>query len=211
MMFAQSLLDFTLGDGVLGIVRIIAAVGGAVVGWFVCDPLTRVIYRLSFRNATPAALLFGVKSAGAVTMSLLIYFFIPLGGGGGGFGFGPGAGGTPGKGQGEGGDKVANEKTKDGKTTTDDKNAKSPQLEMVQVQIIFRKDYKEDEKFYLLKGFDGPITAAELETYFKDNATKIEVVPVLLPDSIGRGKKDNPYDKLLELADKYHIRKVTKK
>ena len=44
-MFAQSFFDFGLSETALQIVKIIGAVGGAIVGWFVTDPLTRQIGR----------------------------------------------------------------------------------------------------------------------------------------------------------------------
>src|SRR5438552_11875257 len=99
MIFTDGFFQLSLPPAIIEIIRIIVTVVGAVVGWFVCDPLTRVLYRLSFRGATPGSILIGAKFTGAATASLLIYFLLPLsfGGGSGGLG-GPGGSGGPGNG-----------------------------------------------------------------------------------------------------------------
>jgi hypothetical protein len=91
-------------EGLFFLVRVIATIGGAVVGWFVSDPLTRFVYRALYREATPWIILFTFKSMGAVSLGLAIYLLMPLGGSG-GLGQGPGKGGLPGKGPGPGGSK----------------------------------------------------------------------------------------------------------
>src|SRR5947209_15607769 len=92
-----------LPEAALAVLRVIAGVGGAFVGWFVSDPLARVTYRLAAGKPIPGWTLPWIKVAGAILVGLLVYFFIPLGGGPGGWGYGPGLGGGPGKGPGEGG------------------------------------------------------------------------------------------------------------
>jgi hypothetical protein len=212
-MFAQGFLDFGLTEGVLFIVRIIATVGGAVAGWFVCDPLTRLLYRASFRGATPGAILFSAKTTGAVTASLLIWFFMPLGGGGGGLGWGPGLGGGPGKGAGPGGDKVAaNGKDKPGKDAKDNKDTtlKSiPQREPVEIEILGGPRFKEDgvERYYLLrlKSPEPPRSLAELEEYFKENHAKLLITIVHTDDTAVLNTDEGPTRKLRKLANKYEI------
>ncbi len=216
-MFAQSFLDHGFSETVLHIVRIIAAVGGAVVGWFGCDPLTRLGYRLSYKGATPMPLLFVTKSAGAAILSTLIYLYLPLGGGG-GLGFGPGQGGTPGKGPGQGGDK--------GIAATDGKDAKQPAKdktdvdgkpgkasETIEIEIINVKRFEdvENERFYLLRRKEPPVTLGKVEELFKKNPTKIEVVPILTRDSIGVSQDDNPLSQLLELTRKYKVKTLQTK
>ena len=109
MIFAQ-MGDFGMTEGVLHVLRIIAAVGGAVIGWFLFDPLTRLGYRLWYRTPVPGAVLFTSKGSAAAILATLVYVFMPLGGGG-GLGWGPGKGGSPGKGPGQGGDKVGTDGT----------------------------------------------------------------------------------------------------
>jgi hypothetical protein len=221
MMFAQGLLDLGLSETVLHIIRIIASVAGAVVGWFACDLLTRGLYRLSFRGATPGSLLFIAKVTGAGALSLLVYFFLPLGGGGAGFGWGPGLGGGPGKGAGQGGDKAA---VSDG-ASKDGKDAKPPAkekidpsskatLESIQIEIISRDRFNYEDgkdRFYLLKREDPAISLIELEDYFKKNGTKIEITPVLTRLSIPDGEKDMPLHQLLELRKKYNVKTLQTK
>lgn len=221
MIFAQGLLDFGLSETVLHIVRIIASVGGAVLGWFVCDPVTRLLYRLSFRGATPGSILLGAKVTGAATLSLLIYFFMPLGGGGGGLGWGPGLGGGPGKGAGQGGDQAAvsdgaSKDAKDAKPPAKDKADTTPKatLESVEIEIISRDRFNYEDgkdRFYLLKRAEPAISLTELEHYFKTNRTKIEVTPVLTRMSIPDGEKDQPLGQLLALTKKYNVKTLQTK
>ena len=208
-LFALS-LDFGLSETVLFLVRIIATVGGAVVGWFVCDPLTRIVYRASAAKPTPGGLLLGTKMGGAATLALLIYFFLPLGsGGGGGFGFGPGAGGLPGKGPGDGSDKVAskdnaktdkaNKDTKD--QSTDD--AKTPQKrERVEIELIASD---RNEPTYLIKGATDPIGINGLREYFEKNHGKIIVIPVLTERSPGLQRPNDALVRLKQLGREFKI------
>jgi hypothetical protein len=216
MILADGLFDFGLQEGLLHIVRIIATIGGAIVGWFVCDPLTRLLYRISFRGATPGPLLLLAKIAGAATLSLLIYFFMPLGGGGGGLGWGPGMGGGPGKGAGSGGDKSgSNDSSKDPKSIDKDKtnpNKQIPQsLEPVEIEIISVKLYADDERFYLLKRAAPAISLEDMESYFKKEATKIELVPILTGQSFDPTQPDNPLSRLLKLAADYKVKTLQTK
>lgn len=207
-MFAQSIPDLGMSESLLFIVRIILMVGGAVVGWFVFDPITRGVYRLIYRSAAPGSLLLGMKFIGAGVLATILYF-VPLGGSGTGFGFG-GPGGL-GKGEGDGKGQPS-PKTDPGKAKVsphDPKlNPKIPpgQLEAVEIKIIRRDDYKEDDRFYILKGFDMPLTIEELDDYVKRNAPRIEIVPIFFRDSIGEGVKNNPMKQLTDLKDKYKVK-----
>lgn len=217
MMFAQSFLDYGFSDSILHIVRIIAAVGGAVVGWFGCDPLTRLGYRLSYKGATPMPLLFVTKSAGAAILSILVYFYLPLGGGG-GLGFGPGAGGSPGKGPGQGGDKgLAATDGKDAKPPVKDKadvdGKSSKAIETIEIEIINVKRFEdvENERYYLLRRKEPAVPLGKVEELFKKNAVRIEVAPILTRDSIGVSQDDNPLSQLLELTKKYKVKTLQTK
>ena len=212
MMFAQGLLDFGWTETVLHIVRIIAAVGGAIVGWFACDPLTRLTYRLSFKGATPGSLLLVTKFTGAATLALLIYFFLPLGGGG-GFGWGPGQGGGPGKGQGASGAEVASDTTsKNGKTAPKKKTDANPKtLERIEIVIISLHAFKKGgNDFYLLNGAKPALSLSQLEDYFKTHQ-KIEVTPVQTADSIEDVPGGTPLGDLLDLTNQYGIKTLQTK
>lgn len=205
------MFDFVLPDGVLFVVRIIATVGGAVVGWFACDPLTRGLYRLSFRAAAPASILLGAKLSGAALASVLIWFFMPLGGGGGGLGWGPGLGGAPGKGPGQGGNKVVNngssQDIKDSKSNTPAKA--QTQRKPLEIEILGGSRFKSDgeDRYYLpkLKDAESAHSLAELEKYFQQNKAKLLIVIVHTEDSAVFNTEEDPTRKLRKLATQYDI------
>jgi hypothetical protein len=206
--------DFGLSEYMLGLVRIIATVGGAVVGWFGSDPLTRVVYRLLYRAATPGVLLFTMKGMGATTLALLMWF-LPFGGGG-GLGWGPGSGGLPGKGPGQGGAKAA-PITKDGTTPKDEATpdpAKSTQpLQPIEIEIISGKRFEDDgkDRYFVVDHKYPALSHDELDDYLKKNHAKIEVTPVLTKESIGVGRENSPLSQLLVLTKKHTVKTLTTK
>ncbi len=215
-MFAQ-FPDFGFSEGVLQIVRIIASIGGAVVGWFLLDPLTRVGYRLVYHAATPGALLFCTKATAAAALSLSIYFFMPLGGSGGGFGSGAGPGGGPGKGPGQGSDKTVaakdqNADRKEPKSTEAIKTA--GQREMIDIEILGGARFPDDakERYYLVKKADpalklgdSPLSLADLEKPLADNRAKIQLRILHTDDSTVINTANDPTRRLRHLANKFEI------
>jgi hypothetical protein len=206
----MNIFGYDLQEGVVFIIHIIATIGGAVVGWFVCDPLTRAAYRLSFRAATPGTVLFCGKTVGGAMLALAVWIFMPDGSGG-GPGFGPGLGGLPSKG---GDNSVAGDPAKnpnpDLKNKSDPKD-KSPQiLEPVEIEIIgaslYKKLFDDDgkERWYFIK--QKACTLSELDDYLKANHSKIEVTPVLRKDSISLGRQE-----LLDLTKKYNVKTLQRK
>jgi hypothetical protein len=202
-------------EGLFFIIRIIATIGGAVVGWFVCDPLTRAVYRLIYREAAPGILLFSFKAIGSTSLALAIYFWMPLGGGG-GLGQGPGKGGLPGKGPGKGGDKanVTDASKKDEKNVADPKLDKStpngktpPTRELVLIEIIGGERFPTDgkDRYYLLKKVDPPISINEIEDYFKEHRAKLEIKIIQTDNSTVINTDMDPTRRLLKLASKYDI------
>src|SRR5689334_18126058 len=85
---------------VFWVVRLAAGFGGALVGWFVTGPVTRLLYRGAFQRPAPGWLVSWARLGGAALVGLLLFYFLPLGGGR-GFGWGPGAGSGPGPGRGD--------------------------------------------------------------------------------------------------------------
>ncbi len=207
----MSIFGYDLQEGVVFIIHIIATIGGAVVGWFVCDPLTRASYWLAKRAATPGGLLFCGKAVGAISLATAVWILMP-GGDGKGPGPGPG-GGFPSKGT--GGDKPgAADPAKNPKTDVKDKtdpNAKSAQaLEPVEIEIIGEKLYKKlldddgKERWYVIK--QKAFSLSDLDDYFKANHAKIEVTPVLKKDSISLGRQE-----LHDLRKKYNVKMLQDK
>ena len=185
MTFGQSWLD--LGqEGLFFIIRIIATIGGAVVGWFAGDLSTRGIYFLWYRASAPGILVFSVKVVVAILLALVIYFFVPLGGGG--LGNGPGVGGAPSKGDGKGdgkGDKnaITDSARKDDKAT--DKDSKTPKvdpekkpLRQLVIEVLGGDRLPDDgrERYYLIAKAAEPLSITEVKDYFKKSEGTFDTV-----------------------------------
>jgi len=218
MIVAQGIPDFGLSEGLLHVVRVIASVGGAVVGWFLCDLLSRLVYRLTFKGATPGGVVLLSKFGGAVSLALLIYFFMPLGGGGGGLGWGPGMGGSPGKGPGQGGDKgqASDGAGKDAKASdkakTDAGTKSSAKVEMIQIEILGGERFEDDGKkrFYLVERKKPAKSIEDLDEYFKAQEAKIAIEAVLTKHTgIRQDLAGSPLDRLRECAKLHKIKVVT--
>jgi hypothetical protein len=202
--------DFGLPEYLLSIVRIIATVGGAVVGWFGCDPLTRAVYRLIYRAATPGVLLFTIKGIGATTLALLMWF-MPFGGGG-GLGWGPGAGGLPGKGPGQGGDKPAQAAKPNDDAKPDAPKSTQP-LQPIEIEIISGKLFKDDgkDRYFVVDHKYPALSHDELDDFLKQNHARIEITPVLTKDSLGVGRENSPLSQLKALTKKHAVKTLTEK
>ena len=206
--------DFLMTDWVLNAIRIVATVAGAVIGWIVCDPVTRILYRIMVRAATPGWLLPWTKLAGAGTLATLVYFFLPLGGGG-GAGWGPGLGGSPGKGPGDGGGKavVVNSNAKDSKSTLEEKKKQPDKIdrEVVEIEILGGTKFKNDglKRYYKLKdtGADAHVFSyGELKQYFEQKHGKIQVRINVTDDStVSPNEKLDPTRLLRKLMDDENI------
>ncbi len=201
MMFA----DFNLLETTLHVVRFVAGVGAAFVGWFLSDPLARLAHRLmSFKPIAPR-LIFPCKVLGAGLLGMFVYFFLPLGGGG-GLGWGPGAGAGFGKGAGTGGDGAKDEKKlakNDLEVKKDSSNKNAPQREPLEIEIISAKKYQKDERFYLLKRAPPALSLDEVKSHFDKNHAKIELHIIQTEDSVGT--QVGALDKLRESANSHRI------
>lgn len=184
-MFAQGFLESFWSEGIVFFIRVVATIGGAVVGWLASDPVTRGLYRVSFKGTTPGSLLFASKASGSAILAVIMWVIVPtLFGGGGGLGFGPGLGGQPGKGKDQGGDKVAadgKDKTnKDAKDGKDGPPKADPKREPVKIEILGGPKFKNDgeERYYLvLRKDEPPRSLDELKEYLKNTPPSlIEIV-----------------------------------
>ena len=201
-LLADGLGSFTLSEGAFWLLRAVAGVGGAFLGWFLSGPLVRLGYWLAFQKAIPEWLVPWLKLAGAVAVGLLVFWLIPLGGGPGGWGFGMGQGGGPGLGPGKGSDKIG---SADGKSSPADKKAEQPadkkgveekktpravvERQPVDIELIDRGHYQNDDRYYLLNRKPPPLTLAEVKAHL-DKARqdkKLEVHIVLTEQSVDRG------------------------
>jgi hypothetical protein len=210
------LAQFGLGAAALKVVHVIAAIGGAFVGWFVSDPIARITHRVVTRKAIPSWTLPWIKMAGAALCGLLIYFFILFGGGPGGWGYGLGLGGGPGKGPGEGGKDtgalVQNGGKPADKTRPLDKGKPADKTvrKRLDIEVLGAKRVRDADHCYLLIPDDKkpgtPMTLKDVEGYFKEHGSKMELHVILTDDSPDEGL--GIIEDLTRLADRYQVPSV---
>ena len=185
------------------VLRVAAAIGAAIVAWFLTGPSVRMLYRIATRRGIPGWIVPWARLAGAVVCGLLVFYFLPLGGGA-GWGWGPGAGGGPGRGPGQGGQQSTNSKKEESQKEQTDKTLPAKMLrEPVAIELIGGEQYKGDEKYYLLWRQPPALSLGEVEDQFKKNKEAWEVHIVLTPNSVGEGQ--GAFMRLKNLADKYGI------
>jgi hypothetical protein len=179
-------------------VRIAAAIGGALVGYFLSGPILRMLYRLAFQRPAPAWLLpLGKLCSGAI-IGLLIFFFLPLGGGD-GWGWGPGWGTGAGGDGGDGGSKAGKSKSKQIASTD------GAVREKLDIELLGGKKYAGDERFYLVKRTPPAKTLSEVEELLKDNADKLEVHILLTDESESVARSHPAFRRLRDLLQRYRI------
>jgi hypothetical protein len=145
--------------------RVIAALGGAIIGYFLAGPVVRLLYRGAFHRPAPGSAIFAGKICGAGLVGALFFFLVGLGGN---FGFGPGGGGQ-GNGTGNGGNNGSTHK-KGGDQENNKKNDPSPEVRQVlEIELLGGERYKGDQRFFLLKRREPAVTFKEVEQYFQDN------------------------------------------
>jgi hypothetical protein len=207
--------QFGFGEAALEVLRVIAGVGGAFIGWFVSDPLARLSYRLAAQKPIPRWTLPFAKICGAALVGLLVYFLIPLGGGPGGWGLGAGMGGGPGKGAGEGKDNTAlakDARSDDKKPRADDavkladKSPPAAVRKIVEIEVLGGERYPGQERYYLLRPTDKAMTLNEVDAYLKENRDKLELRIVVTEESPAKGLGIR--EDLIERANRYEIPQV---
>jgi len=180
------------------VLRGAAAVGGGVFGWFLAGPACRLLVRAAFHQPVPAMVVLPARCAGAAALACLIFYYLPLGfGGGAGWGFGPGPGAGPGGGSG------TSAKNDENKNPAANGNDSSPKREVLNVELIGGDRYKDDNKFYLLRREQPPITLKEVAKYFEENEGRLEVHIILTRDSVSESHP--AVQQLRNLADKHKM------
>lgn len=188
----------------LMIVRLIAAVGGFVVGYMISGPLWRLVWRLAARKPVPGGLLPVLKTCTGLVVAALLYTLVGFGGGG-GWGWGPGGGGGFGPGGTGAGDGKAGPSgpAGDGKGKGTGATVKTPGREIFEVEMLGGARYLGDGKFYLINRTSPPVALDEIETAFKARPDKLELHIHYVPDSVGQ--RTGPAERLRDLASKYQI------
>jgi hypothetical protein len=200
-MMPAAFLDGGLADYLVWIFRIIAALGGAVIGYLLSGPVVRLLYRGAFHRPAPIGAVFTGKICGAGLLGCLFFFLVGLGGN---FGFGPGGGGGgTGNGNGDGKGGATADKSGD-KRTGDKKDGSSQKLRTIlDIELLGGKRYKDDGRFFLLNRKEPPLTLKEVEQHFHENKGNLEVRIILTPQSVS--EYTNTVKRLRMLADKYEL------
>lgn len=157
--------------------RLLLALAGAVAGWYLAQPVARVLFRLAFHRPIPPKALGAARVVGAVALGALVFYLFPLG-----LGDGPGPGGGPGLGPGaggKGGKPAADAAGKDGKGA-DKKGEDAPPPGVLRVEMIPSQSYRGDEKFYYLPDRKDPVTLAEVDKHLVKHKDKLRVVEILI-------------------------------
>jgi hypothetical protein len=178
--------------------KIIAALGGAVIGWLLAGPVVRLLVRGAFHRPASSGTVFAGKICGAGLVGTLFFFLVGLGGN---FGFGPGGGGGgKGSGPGNGGNGSADKKDQG----SDKKSDTSPKLRpILEIELLGGEHYKDDGRFFLLHRKEPALTLKEVEQYFQKNQGNLEVRIILTAQSVSQST--NTVERLRMLADKYKL------
>src|SRR5207244_4176641 len=95
------------------------------------------------------------------------------------------------------------EQTDKEKTKPADQTADSTPRKPVEIEVLGGERYPGNERWYLLRPAGKPVTLKEVEAYFKEHGSRLELKVVLTDDSPDRG--NGPIEDLTALADRYQI------
>jgi hypothetical protein len=175
-----------LGDLVL---RILAVAGGVFVGGFCLGLLAQLVARLAATRPLPKPALNILRGLGAITLGVIVYFWIFGHGGpgfglGGGLGFGGGDKGTAGEGPGKetGSAKESNRRGNDPTTGKD----------VFRIEVL-GDQVGERERFYRMEGARERLNASEVRARVRERQNQSPplraLVIVLYDDSPDQQKK----------------------
>jgi len=199
-MIPGAIWDAAVSDYLLWAFKVIAALGGAVVGWFLAGPVVRLLCRGAFHRPASSGTVFAGKICGAGLVGFLFFFLVGLGGN---FGFGPGGGGR-GNGSGNGGYAAADKKTDD-KQAADKKNGASPNRKILEIELLGGNRYKGDERFFLLHRKEPARTLKEVEIHFQENNNLEVHIIIRTAPEMSVSESSPTVSRLRKLADKYKL------
>ena len=182
---------------VLLFIKIAAAAGGALVGYFVSGPIVRLLFRLAFQRPAPGWFVPLGRLGGAALLGALLFFLVSLGGGGWGWG-----GGGSGFGAGPGTGKAGSEQGKPGTGKSD-----KPTREKLVIELLGGNRVAGDLRYYLLDSAQPAKTLAEVEALLKEKADKLEVHVGLTDESVAASHP--AVARLRELLHRYQVPTVT--
>jgi hypothetical protein len=200
-MIPLAIWDAGLSDYLVWTFKVIAALGGAVIGWFVGGPVIRLLVRGAFHRPAGSGTVFFGKICGAGLVGTLFFFLVGLGGD---FGFGRGGGGNgSGTGTGNGGNGSGEKK---GNDSEDKKGDITPKLRpILEIELLGGDRYKDDERFFLLHRKEPALTLKEVEKYFQEhNDLEVHIVIRTAPE-MSVSENSPTVIRLRKLADKYKL------
>jgi hypothetical protein len=202
------------------VLKIIGAVGGAFLGWFLADPLARISFRIAYHKPIPGWTLPWAKLGGATLLGVIAFMLVSLGGGSGGFFFGSG---SPGKDKDKGGKDTGiaspegSKKPEDARVQTEKDKPKpgekpTPPVvrKRIEIEVLGGTRVQVEDHYYLLRESGKAMLLKEVEEYFKANAPKL-MLHVILTDGLTDGSPDDSTgitDALTRLASRYDIPSV---
>jgi hypothetical protein len=133
-------------------IRLVAGLLCGLLAYLSSGPLVRLLYRLAWAQAAPAAVVFVGRGASGLLAGVLVFLYLPLGGGL-GWGWGPGDGGGPGAGPGPGGPAAS---ARPPATTPSpplgkkDTKETSPAAPVLTISIVPSSAYPGEGRYYLV-------------------------------------------------------------
>ena len=158
-----------VGEQILLAEKILAVVGGAVVGGLMVGLLAQLVTRAFAAQKLPRVPLLVTRLLGAVIGGWLVAIWVFSGGG-------PGFGGLGGRWLGSGtgeGEKKADVATKDGESKKTNSDSKAPSTETLRIEVLgqssLQKQEVEASRYYRIDTGDGPhlLTFAEVKDVVK--------------------------------------------
>jgi len=183
------------------LIKIAAAVGGAIIGYLVSGPSIRLLFRLALGRPVPGWFLPLGRLGGAALLGALFFMLATLGGNGlgwgsGGLGLGAGSGTGPG---------IAKSGADKNKTGTG-KGEKATREKLV-IELLGGDRVAGDQRYYLLKTDESAKTLAEVEDLIKEKPDKLEVHLKLTDESVAASHP--AMARLRELLQRYQVPTVT--
>jgi hypothetical protein len=184
--------------------RLLAATGGFLAGWFVSGPATLLLGRLAFHRPVPQWGQYGAKLAGGALVGFLVFWYLPpgMGGGGGRSGGGTDKGVGPytdGKGTGTA------TATGKGESTGKGPHTGATQREKILSVELLGGDQVKDGKYYLIGRQDPPVDGAALQKYLEQHRQELAGVDIFLTER-SVGESHLAVRQLQQMANDHQLR-----
>jgi hypothetical protein len=162
--------------------KVLATVGGAILGWYITPPVVRLLVRVAVHRPAPKALVAVSRLMGALLVAAIVWAIWSFGFGD-GWGFGPGSGGGAGLGPGSGGtgkqssskDGVSKDKSVTEETT---KKAGPPLPDTLTLRM--RGGAGVGDRFYMVDG--TPRTLDDVRQILKKERDHLKTVEIVIDD-----------------------------